>query len=263
MMTENHTLYTLYAKLREFLPSISPMLIRNYDDEYILAHIIYNDDDINTLKILYDVETESFYTKVSNFKNGYHKTIIGDPFKSVEKLFVEYSRLDGLSIQALNYAVCRTINIYTSYTDTYIRYNIRDYIITIDIIDDKFELTLSKGDYTSKVYSFTNGYEVYRFITYFVLQYVKMYFDESNDMMLDLILDLYIEFGYRNVFISPNEDMKSDTSIRLITPYGDMYFSYHEDRILCEYYHELDGKRTYYSKTVDTCKEALDYAYCL
>lgn len=91
---------------------------------------------------------------------------------------------------------------------------------------------------------------------------MKMYFDKQNDMMLDLIMDLYTQFGYKKVFIMPNTDGKSNVSIRLITPYGDMYFTYNDGKILCEYYHELDGKRTYYDKTVDTCKEALDWAYC-
>ena len=263
-MIDQDNLYNVYFKLRQFLPSINPMFIRSYNKEYILAYIIYNEDDINTLKIYYDAETKSFCTSVSNFKKGYDMTIIGDPFESVEKLFIEYNKLDGISIPELNYAVSHIILPANDFTDTHIRYNIRDYIINIDIIDNgnEFELTLSNDDYKSKSYRFISGYDVFNFIQFMLQYYIKMYFDKQNDMMLDLIMDLYTQFGYRKVFIMPNTDGKSNVSIRLITPYGDMYFTYNDGKILCEYYHELDGKRTYYDKTVDTCKEALDWAYC-
>lgn len=67
-MINQDNLYNVYFKLRQFLPSINPMIIRSYNKEYILAYIIYNKDDINTLKIHYDQETKSFCTSVSNFK---------------------------------------------------------------------------------------------------------------------------------------------------------------------------------------------------
>lgn len=88
-MIDQDNLYNVYFKLRQFLPSINPMFIRSYNKEYILAYIIYNEDNINTLKIHYDAEAKSFCTSVSNFKKGYDMTIIGDPFESVEKLLIE------------------------------------------------------------------------------------------------------------------------------------------------------------------------------
>ena len=146
------------------------MIIRSYNKEYILAYIIYNEDDINTLKIYYDAETKVFCTSVSNFKKGYDMTIIGDPFESVEKLFIEYNKLDGISIPELNYAVSHIILPANDFTDTHIRYNIRDYIINIDIVDNgnEFELTLSNDDYKSKSYRFISGYDVFNFIQFIV-----------------------------------------------------------------------------------------------
>lgn len=47
-MIDQDNLYNVYFKLRQFLPSINPMFIRSYNKEYILAYIIYNEDDINT-----------------------------------------------------------------------------------------------------------------------------------------------------------------------------------------------------------------------
>ena len=252
-------LYTVYHDLRNFLPGTKPMVINQYDNTYILAHII-TDDSINVLKITHD--DESFYIEVSNFKTGYNRTLITrKPFKAIENLFIEINDLDSLSIESLNATVAQDLGRYTrDFTNDHIVYNVRGYIIDVKLIDESFEVTLSKDDYHSKSYSFKNAYEVTRFLTYIITQYIQMYFDERNDMILDLILDLYVEFGYRNVFI--RDDDREDVSIRLITPNGSMYFTYDNGKIFCEFYHELDDKRTYYSKTVDTCKEALDWAYC-
>lgn len=253
-------LYIVYNDLRTFLPGTKPMVINQYDNTYILAHII-TDDSINVLKITHD--DESFYIEVSNFKTGYNRTLITrKPFKAIENLFIEINDLDGLSIESLNAAITQDLGRYTrDFTNDHIVYNIRGYIIDVKLIDESFEVTLSKDEYHSKSYRFKNAYEVFRFLTYIIIQYIQMYFDDRNDMMLDLILDLYVEFGYRNVFI--RDDEREDVSIRLITPYGNMYFTYDESKIECEFYHELDDKRTYYSKTVDTCEEALDWAYVL
>ena len=253
-------LYIVYNDLRTFLPGTKPMVINQYDNTYILAHII-TDDSINVLKITHDYE--SFYIEVSNFKTGYNRTLITrKPFKAIENLFIEINDLDGLSIESLNAAITQDLGRYTrDFTNDHIVYNIRGYIIDVKLIDESFEVTLSKDEYHSKSYRFKNAYEVFRFLTYIIIQYIQMYFDDRNDMMLDLILDLYVEFGYRNVFI--RDDEREDVSIRLITPYGNMYFTYDESKIECEFYHELDDKRTYYSKTVDTCEEALDWAYVL
>ena len=252
-------LYIVYNDLRTFLPGTKPMVINQYDNTYILAHII-TEDSINVLKITHD--DESFYIEVSNFKTGYNRTLITrKPFKAIENLFIELNDLDGLSIESLNAAVSQDLGKFTrDLTNDHVVYGIRGYIIDVKLIDESFEVTLSKSDYTSKPYSFKNAYEVFRFLTYIITQYIQMYFDERNDMILDLILDLYVEFGYRNVFI--RDDDREDVSIRLITPYGSRYFTYDNGKIFCEFYHELDDKRTYYSKTVDTCEEALDWAYC-
>ena len=253
-------LYTVYHDLRNFLPGTSPMIVSQYDNTYILAHII-TEDSINVLKITY--EYGIFGIELSNFRTGYSRALVTrDPFKSVEDLFIEINDLDGLSIESLNAAVSNDLGKFTrDITNDHVVYGIRDYIIDVKLIDESFEVTLSKSDYTSKPYRFETAYEVTRFLAFISLQYIKMYFDERNDMMLDLILDLYVEFGYRNVFIR-HDDNKEDVSIRLITPYGSRYFTYDDGKIFCEFYHELDGKRTHYSKTVDTCEEALDWAYC-
>lgn len=254
-------LHIVYSDLRTFLPSTKPMIISQYDNTYILAHII-TDDSINVLKITQ--EYGIFGIELSNFRTGYSRALVTrEPFKSVENLFIEINDLDGLSIESLNAAVSNDLGKFTrDFTNDHIVYNIRGYVIDVKLIDESFEVTLSKDEYHSKSYRFKNAYEVTRFLSFIITQYIQIYFDDRNDMMLDLILDLYVEFGYRNVFIR-HDDNREDVSIRLITPYGNMYFTYDDGKIFCEFYHELDDKRTYYSKTVDTCEEALDWAYVL
>lgn len=254
-------LYIVYNDLRTFLPGTKPMVISQYDNTYILAHII-TDDSINVLKIIHD--DESFYIEVSNFKTGYNRTLITrKPFKAIENLFIELNDLDSLSIESLNAAVSNDIGKFTrDFTNDHVVYGIRDYIIDVKLIDESFEVTLSKFDYTSKPYRFSNAYEVFRFISFIILQYVQMYFGNRNDMMLDLIMDLYTQFGYKNIFIRDNDvedDNGEDASIRLITPNGDMYFTYDDGKIYCEFYQELDFERIYHNNILDTCDNVLDW----
>lgn len=260
----NFNLYTIYNDLLTFLPGTKPMIVSQYDNTYILAHIIA-EGSINILKITHD--DGLFCIEVSNFKTGYNRALVTrDPFKSIENLFIEFNDLDSLSIESLNASVNQDLGKFTrDFTNDHIVYNIREYIIDVKLIDESFEVTLSKSEYHSKSYRFKNAYKVTRFLAFIILQYIQKYFNDRNDMMLDLILDLYVEFGYKNVFIRDNDidgDNGEDISIRLITPNGNMYFTYDNGKILCEFYHELDDKRTYYDKTVNTCKEALDWAYC-
>ena len=257
----NFNLYTVYNDLLTFLPGTKPMIINQYDNTYILAHII-TEDNIYVLKITHN--DESFCIELSNFKTGYiHAFATKDPFKWVEDQFIEFNELDILSIEALNLSVTHDLGKFTrDFTNDHIVYNIRGYIIDVKLIDESFEVTLSKSDYTSKPYKFSNAYEVFRFLVFIILQYIQMYFDDRNDMMLDLILDLYTEYGYKNIFIRDNDvedDNGEDISIRLITPDGDMYFTYDDGKIYCEFYQELDSERIYHNNTLDTCDDVLDW----
>lgn len=254
-------LYIVYNDLLTFLPGTKPMIVNQYDNTYILAHII-TEDSINVLKITHD--DGSFYIEVSNFKTGYTRTLITrKPFKAVENLFIEINDLDSLSIESLNAAVAQDLGRYTrDFTNDHIVYNIRGYVIDVKIIDESFEVILSKSNYRSKSYRFKNAYEVFRFLAFIILQYIQMYFDDRNDMMLDLILDLYVEYGYKNIFIRDNDvenDNGEDVSIRLMTSNGDMYFTHNDGKIECEFYQELDYERIYHNNTLDTCDDALDW----
>jgi len=254
-------LYTVYHDLRNFLPGTKPMIVNLYDNTYILAHIIA-EDSINVLKITY--EYGIFGIELSNFRTGYSRALVTrDPFKSVENLFIEFNDLDSLSIESLNAVVTHDLGKFTrDFTNDHIVYNIRGYIIDVKLIDESFEVTLSKSDYTSKPYKFKSAYEVTRFLAFVILQYIQMYFDDRNDMILDLILDLYTEYGYKNIFIRDNDvedDNGEDISIRLITPNGDMYFTYDDGKIYCEFYQELDYERIYHNNTLDTCDDVLDW----
>lgn len=257
----NFNLYTVYNDLLTFLPGTKPIIVNQYDNTYILAHIIV-EDNIYVLKIT--LNDESFCIELSNFKTGYmHTFTTRDPFKWVEDLFIDLNELDILSIEALNLSVTHDLGKFTrDFTNDHIVYNIRGYIIDVKLIDESFEVTLSKSDYTSKPYKFSNAYEVFRFLVLIILQYIQMYFDDRNDMMLDLILDLYSEYGYKNIFIRDNDvenDNGEDVSIRLITPNGDMYFTYDDGKIYCEFYQELDSERIYHNNTLDTCDDVLDW----
>lgn len=257
----NFNLYTVYNDLLTFLPGTKPMIVNLYDNTYILAHIIA-EDSINILKITHD--DGSFCIELSNFKTGYrHDFTTRDPFKWVEDLFIDLNELDILSIEALNLSVTHDLGRYTrDFTNDHIVYDISGYVIDVKLVDESFEVTLSKSDYTSKPYRFSNAYEVFRFLVFIILQYIQMYFDDRNDMMLDLILDLYSEYGYKNIFIRDNDvedDNGEDVSIRLITPNGDMYFTYDDGKIYCEFYQELDSERIYHNNTLDTCDDVLDW----
>ena len=71
-------LYTVYHDLRNFLPCTKPMVISQYDNTYILAHII-TEDSINLLKITY--EYGIFGIELSNFRTGYSRALVTrDPF---------------------------------------------------------------------------------------------------------------------------------------------------------------------------------------
>jgi len=257
----NFNLYTVYNDLLTFLPGTKPMIVNQYDNTYILAHII-TEGSIDVLKITQD--DELFVIELSNFKTGYrHAFITKDPFKWVEDQFIEFNELDILSIEALNLSVTHDLGKFTrDFTNDHIVYDIIGYIIDVKLIDESFEVTLSKFDYTSKPYKFKNSYEVFRFLAFIILQYIQMYFNDRNDMMLDLILDLYAEYGYKNIFIRDNDvdnDNGEDVSIRLITPNGDMYFTYDDGKIYCEFYQELDSERIYHNNTLDTCDDVLDW----
>ena len=200
----NFNLYTVYNDLLTFLPGTKPMIVNQYDNIYILAHIIA-EDKINVLKITQD---DGLYCiELSNFKTGYNRALVArDPFKSVENLFIEFNNLDSLSIESLNLSVTHDLGKFTrDFTNDHIVYDIRGYVIDVKLIDESFEVTLSKSDYISKPYRFSNAYEIFRFLTFIILQYIQMYFDDRNDMILDLILDLYTEYGYRNIFIRDND----------------------------------------------------------
>ena len=96
-------LYTVYHDLRNFLPGTKPMVINQYDNTYILAHII-TEGSINVLKITQEYGV--FGIELSNFRTGYSRALVTrDPFKSVENLFIEINDLDGLSIESLNASV--------------------------------------------------------------------------------------------------------------------------------------------------------------
>ena len=85
----NFNLYTVYNDILTFLPGTKPMVISQYDNTYILAHIIA-EDSINVLKITHD--DGLFCIEVSNFKTGYNRALVSrDLFKSVENLFIEFN----------------------------------------------------------------------------------------------------------------------------------------------------------------------------
>ena len=252
-------LYNVYSDLLNFLPFIDPKIIRQYDREFLLFQIV-SDKDIHTLKIVH--YKDGFCVEISNFNKGYNRTIItSDVFKCVEDLFIEFNELDSLSIEALNASVNCNIDRYTeNFTEDHIVYNIIGHIIDVKVIDNSFEVVLTKFDYISKSYKFNNAYEVFRFISFIIIGYIIQYFNNRNDMMLDLILDLYMEYGYKNVFIRDNDDEDAaDISIRLKTPNGDMYFSYDFGNILCEFYQELAYERVYHHNILETCDDVLDW----
>lgn len=207
---------------------IKPMLIRQYNDEYVLVHI-FSDGDVDVCKIVKSANDDTLFTiLVTNFQKDSVDCFEGDPVAFITDRFIEANGLDKLDVKILADVVnliCPGIG-GTFIDDTYI-IQCNFFRIVIKIKDDAFELLFYNDEYTSSKYRFKNGFEVFKFIYYIRINGVKdISFNATTLPLVELLISLYLEFGNDTnniISIFPAETIEG-TIIKLQSKSGYMIF---------------------------------------
>ena len=98
-MSTLNRLYDVYTELLGF-GFIKPMIIRNYNDEYILVHI-FSDNDVDMCKIIQSKEDKTYAILVTNFQKDNVDCFEGDPIAFITDRFIESNGLDKLDAKIL------------------------------------------------------------------------------------------------------------------------------------------------------------------
>lgn len=220
------SLYDVYEELLR-LGFIKPMLIRQYNDEYVLVHI-FSDGDVDVCKIVKSAN-DTFTILITNFKKDSVDCYEGDPISFITDRFIEANGLDKPDTKILADVanlLCPGIG-GTFIDDTYI-IQCNSFRMTIKVKDDAFELLFYNDEYTSSKYRFKNGFEVFKFIYYIRINGVKdISFNATTLPLVELLISLYLEFGNDTnniISIFPAETIEG-TIIKLQNKNGYMIFS--------------------------------------
>lgn len=220
------SLYDVYEELLR-LGFIKPMLIRQYNDEYVLVHI-FSDGDVDVCKIVKSAN-DTFTILVTNFKKDSVDCYEGDPISFITDRFIEANGLDKPDVKILADVanlICPGIG-GTFIDDTYI-IQCNSFRMVIKVKDDVFELLFYNDEYTSSKYRFKNGFEVFKFIYYIRINGVKdISFNTTTLPLVELLISLYLEFGNDTnniISIFPAETIVG-TIIKLQSKNGYMIFS--------------------------------------
>jgi hypothetical protein len=220
------SLYDIYEELLR-LGFIKPMLIRQYNDEYVLVHI-FSDGDVDVCKIVKSAN-DTFTILITNFKKDSVDCYEGDPISFITDRFIEANGLDKPDVKILADVanlICPGIG-GTFIDDTYI-IQCNSFRIVIKVKDDVFELLFYNDEYTSSKYRFKNGFEVFKFIYYIRINGVKdISFNTTTLPLVELLISLYLEFGNDTnniISIFPAETIEG-TIIKLQSKNGYMIFS--------------------------------------
>ena len=220
------SLYDVYEELLR-LGFIKPMLIRQYNDEYVLVHI-FSDGDVDVCKIVKSAN-DTFTILVTNFKKDSVDCYEADPISFIADRFIEANGLDKPDVKILadvTNLLCPGIG-GTFIDDTYI-IQCNSFRMTIKVKDDAFELLFYNDEYTSSKYRFKNGFEVFKFIYYIRINGVKdISFNATTLPLVELLISLYLEFGNDTnniISIFPAETIEG-TIIKLQNKNGYMIFS--------------------------------------
>ena len=222
-------LYNIYDQLLSF-GFIKPMIVRHYNDEFILVHI-FSDKDINICKIVQSKEDKTFTTLVTNFQKDNVECYEGDPVEFIIDLFIKSNGLDKLDTEALARVIdCTCNNMEINYMKAKDLYNIqcKSFTIMLDAENDIFKVSLSNKDYNSPIYKFKNGFDAFRFIYYIDYSHInQVSYNNITTPLLNLAMDLYLKFGNNitnqiNTF--PSNSIEN-TIIKLQSENGYMVFS--------------------------------------
>ena len=224
------SLYDVYEELLR-LGFIKPMLIRQYNDEYVLVHI-FSDGDVDVCKIVKSAN-DTFTILVTNFKKDSIDCYEGDPISFITDRFIEANGLDKPDVKILADVanlICPGIG-GTFIDDTYI-IQCNSFRMTIKVKDDAFELLFYNDEYTSSKYRFKNGFEVFKFIYYIRINGVKdISFNATTLPLVELLISLYLEFGNdtNNIISIFPAEIVVGTIIKLQSKNGYMIFSIASD----------------------------------
>ena len=220
------SLYDVYEELLR-LGFIKPMLIRQYNDEYVLVHI-FSDGDVDVCKIVKSAN-DTFTILVTNFKKDSVDCYEGDPISFITDRFIEANGLDKPDVKILADVanlICPGIG-GTFIDDTYI-IQCNSFRMVIKVKDDVFELLFYNDEYTSSKYRFKNGFEVFKFIYYIRINGVKdISFNTTTLPLVELLISLYLEFGNdtNNIISIFPAEIVVGTIIKLQSKNGYMIFS--------------------------------------
>ena len=221
------SLYDVYEELLR-LGFIKPMLVRQYNYEYVLVHI-FSDGDVDMCKIVKTTNDDIFAILITNFKKDSVDCYEGDPISFITDRFIEANGLDKPDVKILADVanlICPGIG-GTFIDDTYI-IQCNSFRMTIKVKDDAFELLFYNDEYTSSKYRFKNGFEVFKFIYYIRINGVKdISFNATTLPLVELLISLYLEFGNDTnniISIFPAETIEA-TIIKLQSKNGYMIFS--------------------------------------
>ena len=210
------------------LKFINPMIVRDYNNEYILVHIFSN-DDVEVCKITRSREENTFIILTTNFQKDSVDYYEGDPVELVTDRFIEANRLDKLDCEALANVINRTFfgRMNVKYIDKTYVITCKSFRIQITVVDNKFVVKLYNDDYASS-YNFTTGFEVFKFINYIKNSGIYQFsYNKTICPLLTLSMDLYLKFG-DNVANEINTfpgDSIENTVVKLQSNNGYMAFS--------------------------------------
>lgn len=220
------SLYDVYEELLR-LGFIKPMLIRQYNDEYVLVHI-FSDGDVDVCKIVKSAN-DTFTILITNFKKDSVDCYEGDPISFITDRFIEANGLDKPDVKILADVanlICPGIG-GTFIDDTYI-IQCNSFRMVIKVKDDVFELLFYNDEYTSSKYKFKNGFEAFKFIYYIRINGVKdISFNATTLPLVELLIGLYLEFGNdtNNIISIFPAEIVVGTIIKLQSKNGYMIFS--------------------------------------
>lgn len=225
-MSTLNRLYDVYEELLR-LGFIKPMLIRQYNDEYVLVHI-FSDGDVDVCKIVKSAN-DIFTILITNFKKDSVDCYEGDPISFITDRFIEANGLDKPDVKILADVanlICPGIG-GTFIDDTYI-IQCNSFRMVIKVKDDVFELLFYNDEYTSSKYKFKNGFEAFKFIYYIRINGVKdISFNATTLPLVELLISLYLEFGNdtNNIISIFPAEIVVGTIIKLQSKNGYMIFS--------------------------------------
>lgn len=225
---------------------IKPMIVRNYNDEYILVHI-FSDNDADVCKITYSKKDKEFTILITNFQKDAVDCYKGDPIEFIIDRFIEANGLDKLDIDTLVGVINRTCNnmIVKSVIGTEGTYTIlcKSFKILISIVDDMFKVSFYAVNYNGPTYKFKTGFEAFKFIYYIRYSRINQFsYNKTITPLIKLAMDLYLKFGNDNankITTLPDVSIEN-TVVKLQSNNGYMSFSIDtldgKNAIKCEIY---------------------------